>query len=146
MTLRIGRTSVSARLGRGEHTLVWSAKKAAPGVYHPRLVAVGGYSGKTTQEMLPPLTVAHAPGPPPLAVKVAAPAVLSWSSTAPGTPWLHLELRLSQGGATKTIDLGKRKLAGTRHLHLPSGRWHATLFAKNSAGRSRSVSLGYLPR
>jgi len=146
VTLRIGKSAISARLGRGEHTLVWSATKAAPGTYHPRLAAVGGYSGKTTTETLPPLTVARIPGPPPLAVTVTAPAVISWSSTAPGTPWLHLQLRLSQSGAAKTVDLGRRKLAGTRHLHLPPGRWHATLSATNSAGKTRSVSLGYLPR
>jgi len=46
----------------------------------------------------------------------------------------------------RAIDLGHRGLAGTRHLHLPPGRWHVTLLASNSAGRSRFVSLGYLPR
>jgi hypothetical protein len=71
---------------------------------------------------------------------------VSWSSNAEGTPWLRLRLRLTQGGETRTVDLGRRKLAGTRHLRLPPGRWHVTMFAANSAGRSRFVSLGYLPR
>lgn len=145
VTLRIGRTAISATLDGGEHTLVWPAAKAAPGVYHPRVVAVGP-TGRTAQEALPPVTVARAPGPPPLDVTVTAPATVSWRSDAPGTPWLDLELRLVQNSTTRTVDLGRRRLAGTRHLQLPPGRWHATLLATNSAGRTRSVSLGYLPR
>jgi len=50
------------------------------------------------------------------------------------------------GPAERVLDLGRRGLAGTRHLRLPAGRWHATLLATNSAGRTRSLSLGYLPR
>jgi hypothetical protein len=92
------------------------------------------------------VTVAPAPGPPPVDVTVTSPASVSWSSNAEGTPWLRIRLRLTQSGETRTIDLGKRKLAGTRHLRLPAGRWHVTMFASNSAGRTRFVSLGYLPR
>ena len=55
-------------------------------------------------------------------------------------------VRLLQAGVSRTIDLGRRGLAGTRRLQLPPGRWHATLIAANSAGKARSVSLGYLPR
>jgi hypothetical protein len=46
----------------------------------------------------------------------------------------------------RTLELGRRGLTGTRHLRLPPGRWHATLSATNSAGKTRSASLGYLPR
>jgi hypothetical protein len=53
---------------------------------------------------------------------------------------------LVQGGTARTIELGRRGLAGTRHLRLPPGRWHATLVAANSAGKARAVSLGFLPR
>lgn len=145
VTLRIGSTTISTTLGHGEHTLVWPATKAAPGVYHPRLVARAP-TGQRTEEALPPVTVARAPGPPPLEVSVTAPATLSWRSAAEGTPWLALEVRLSGGGTARTIDLGRRGLAGTRSLRLPPGRWHATLLAANSAGKTRAVSLGYLPR
>ena len=81
-----------------------------------------------------------------MTVSVSAPATLSWSSAAEGTPWLHLRVRLTGGGPPRVLDLGRRRLAGTRHLKLPPGRWHASLLATNSAGRSRFVSLGYLPR
>jgi hypothetical protein len=79
-------------------------------------------------------------------VTVTSPATVSWSSDAGGTPWLRLEVRLLQGAEARTIDLGRRALAGTGHLRLPPGRWHATLLASNSAGKTRSASLGYLPR
>jgi hypothetical protein len=79
-------------------------------------------------------------------VSVTAPATVSWSSAAEGTPWLHLRLRLSQGGAVRALDLGRRGLAGTRQLELPPGRWHVTMLVSNSGGRTRSLSLGYLPR
>jgi hypothetical protein len=81
-----------------------------------------------------------------LDVSVTPPATVSWTSNAEGTPWLRLRLRLTQGAEVRTIDLGRRKLAGTRHLRLPPGRWHAAMLAANSAGRTRFVSLGYLPR
>src|SRR6185312_8196260 len=124
---------------------LWSPGSADPGTYHPFLTAVGP-DGTRAQLAGPPVTVAPAPGPPPVAVTVTAPATVSWISDAEGTPWLHLRLRLNQEDLTRTIDLGHRGLAGTRHLELPIGRWHVTLLASNSGGRTRAVSLGYLPR
>jgi D-glucuronyl C5-epimerase C-terminus len=145
VTLRVGHTVTTATLGHGEHTLLWAPGTAAPGVYHPRLVAVGP-SGLPAEAALPPVTVAREPGLPPLQVTVTPPATLSWRSAAVGTPWLRLEVRLVQGGTVRVIELGRRGLAGTRRLRLPPGRWHATLVAANSAGRARAVSLGFLPR
>jgi hypothetical protein len=145
VTLRIGRATVTETLGHGENTLRWSAAGASPGTYHPRLAAVGP-AGVRAEQALPPVTVAREPGPPPLTVTVAAPATVSWHSDAEGTPWLRLEVRLVQAGMKRTLELGRRGLAGTRQLRLPPGRWHATLLATNSAGKSRFVSLGYLPR
>jgi hypothetical protein len=71
--------------------------------------------------------------------------MLSWHSTAEGTPWLQLRIRLI-GQGVRELDLGRRGLAGAQQLRLPPGRWHATLLVTNSAGRTRSLSLGYLPR
>jgi hypothetical protein len=105
-----------------------------------------GPAGMRAAQALPAIDVAPAPGPPALAVTVTAPATVSWTSDAEGTPWLHLRLRLSQGGATRAVDLGHRGLAGTRQLKLPAGRWHVTMLASNSGGRTRAVSLGFLPR
>ena len=144
VTLLVGGRRVTETLGHGENTLVWSPDEAAPGVYHPVLTAVEP-AGHRVEQALPPVTVAQPPGTPPIDVTVTAPATLSWSSSAEGTPWLHLRIRLI-GASVEELDLGKRGLAGTRLLHLPPGRWHATLLATNSAGKTRAHSLGYLPR
>jgi D-glucuronyl C5-epimerase C-terminus len=136
---------VTATLDHGENTLYWEPDDAEPGTYHPYLTAVPS-AGPRAEQAGPAVTVAASPGPPPVDVTVTSPATVSWSSDAEGTPWVRLRLRLTQGGETRTLDLGRRKLAGTRHLRLPPGRWHVAMFAANSAGRTRFVSLGYLPR
>ncbi len=145
VTLLVNGERLTETLGHGDNTLSWDATDADPGEYHPILTVVGP-AGKKVEQALAPFTVAPEPGPPPLEVQVGAPATLSWASTAEGTPWLHLVVHLFRGKDEKTIDLGNRGLAGTRHLRLPPGRWHASLVAANSAGRARFVSLGYLPR
>jgi hypothetical protein len=144
VTLLVAGKRVTETIGHGENTFIWAPGTASPGLYHPVLIAAGP-SGPRVEQALPPVTVARIPGPPPLEVNVTAPATLSWRSDAEGTPWLHLRLRLL-GSARRVLDLGRRGLAGTRHLRLPAGRWHATLLATNSAGKTRSLSLGYLPR
>jgi hypothetical protein len=141
VTLRVGPTTVTGTFGHGRHTLTWFPWKATPGMYRPRLVAVG-LGGARAEHVFPPVQVAHAPGPPSIDVTVSAPATLHWESSAAGTPWLRLRVRLG----ARVLDLGRRGLGGTRHLRVPHGRWHATLLATNSAGKTRSVSLGYLPR
>jgi hypothetical protein len=144
VTLLVGGKRVTEAFGHGENTLVWTPGEATPGVYHPFLTVVGP-AGRRVEQTLPPVTIAPAPGPPRIDVTVGAPATLSWNSSAEGTPWLRLRLRLV-GPTVRELDLGRRGLAGTRHLRLPPGRWHATLLASNSAGRTRAASLGYLPR
>jgi hypothetical protein len=145
VTLIVGGRRITESFPRGENTFFWFPDDVDPGTYHPYLIAVGP-GGPRTETAGPLVTIAPAPGPPPVTVNVTAPATVSWRSAAEGTPWLHLRLRLTQGSLARTIDLGHRGLAGTRHLELPPGRWHVTLLASNSAGRSRFVSLGYLPR
>jgi hypothetical protein len=144
VTLRVGKTLVVETLGHGDHTLLWAPGKATPGVYHPRLTAVA--PGGRAEEAGVPITVGREPGPPRLTVTVAAPATVSWRSPEDSTPWLRLQVRLLRSGTARTVELGKRGLEGTRHLRLPPGRWHATLLATNSAGKTRAASLGYLPR
>ncbi|MGE5272282.1 MAG: D-glucuronyl C5-epimerase family protein [Verrucomicrobiota bacterium] len=145
VTLIVGGRRITESFPRGDNTFFWSPDDVDPGTYHPYLTAVGP-GGPRVETIGPPVTVAPAPGPPPLAVTVTSPATVSWRSAAEGTPWLHLRLRLTRGVVSRTVDLGHRGLAGTRHLRLPPGRWHVALSASNSAGRSRVVSLGYLPR
>ena len=144
VTLLVAGRQVTETLGHGENTVLWAPGKTSPGVYHPVLAAVGP-TGQRVEAALPPVTVAGPPGPPALDVSVSAPATLSWRSESEGTPWLRLRVRLL-GQTERMLDLGRRGLAGTRNLRLPPGRWHATLLATNSAGRTRSLSLGYLPR
>ena len=144
VTLLVAGKRVTQLLGHGENVIVWAPGKAAPGVYHPFLTAVGP-AGRRVEEALPPVTVGREPGAPPVDVTVTPPATLSWSSDAEGTPWLRLRLRLV-GSTEHLLDLGRRGLAGTRRLELPPGRWHVTLLAANSAGKTRLVSLGFLPR
>jgi D-glucuronyl C5-epimerase C-terminus len=145
VTLIAGGRRITTSFPRGENTFLWNPGSVGPGTYRPYLTVVGP-GGPRTETAGPSVTVAAAPGPPPLAITVTAPATVSWASDAEGTPWLHLRLRLTQGSLARTIDLGHRGLAGTRRLQLPPGRWHVSLLASNSAGRSRFVSLGYLPR
>ncbi len=147
VTLLVGGKRVTRSFPHGENTFLWSPGAADPGTYRPFLTAVGP-GGTSAGRAVAPVTVAAVPGPPPVEVTVTAPATVTWSSVAEGTPWLHLRLRLSDGSGSvaRTIDLGHRGLAGTRHLELPPGRWHATMLASNSAGRTSAVSLGYLPR
>jgi D-glucuronyl C5-epimerase C-terminus len=145
VTLLVAGKRVTGTFGHGENIFPWTPEGAAPGTYHPVMTVVGP-AGRRAAGEAPPVTVAPEPGPPPLSVTINAPATLTWSSPAEGTPWLRLRLRLTQDSVVRTLDLGRRGLAGTRTLELPPGRWHVTLFASNSAGRSRYVSLGYLPR
>jgi hypothetical protein len=145
VTLLVGGERVTQSFGHGENTFRWSPGSADPGTYRPYLTAVGPV-GMRTSQALPAVIVAPAPGPPPVTVTVTAPATVSWSSAAEGTPWLHLRLRLSQDGVVRTLDLGRRGLAGSRRLELPPGRWHVTMLASNSGGRTRALSLGFLPR
>src|SRR5207249_10582217 len=85
-------------------------------------------------------------GPPDVTVKVAPPATLWWTAIDEGTPWLVITVRLDQGKKHRVLALGRRPLHGRERLHLPSGRWHATLLAENTAGAVRRVSLGFVPR
>ena len=83
---------------------------------------------------------------PQISVTVDGPSTLVWQSGDEGTPWLKLVVRLAQGGNERLIKLGRRGLSGHVRLKLPAGRWHAALFASNSAGKVRYVPLGVLPR
>jgi hypothetical protein len=145
VTLHVAGRSVPFSFGRGERTITWTPGTEAPGLYHPSLTVVD-QNGNRTEVPLGPVELRYALAPPNLTVAVAPPQVLSWQSTDEGTPWLRLVLRLAGSGKTQQLDLGKRPLAGSVRLDLPAGRWHATLVAANSAGKTRRLSLGVLPR
>ena len=123
----------------------WAPGPVASGVYHPRLTAVDR-AGNRTAAALGPITLRSDVTPPKLTVTVASPSVVHWEAEDAGTPWLRLALQLVRSGQQRVVPLGRRALTGTAHPKLPPGRWHVTLLASNSAGRTRSVSLGFLPR
>ena len=60
MTLRVGRTVVSETLDHGQHAFVWGLRRAAAGIYHPRLTAVG-LNGLRAELALPPVKIEHGP-------------------------------------------------------------------------------------
>jgi hypothetical protein len=145
VTLRVGKTVQTFTLGHGPHVIWWDPGEVAAGVYHPRLTAVD-QTGKRVETAFDPVLVRSETGPPAMTVVVTDGAAVHWEADDPATPWLDLAVRLSNGSERRVVDLGRRRLTGTAHLKLPPGRWHATLLASNSAGHTRSVSLGYLPR
>src|SRR5581483_4970587 len=145
VTLRVGKTTETLVLAGGWHELDWAPGAVAPGLYHPRLAATD-QKGLRAAVALDPVTVRSDIVPPELHVAVAGRNVLFWSAEDPGTPWLQLVVVLSRGRKHQLVDLGQQELAGRAHLKLPKGRWHAVLYASNSAGRTRRLSLGLLPR
>ncbi len=145
VTLRVGSHAEALSLDGGWHTLEWAPGDVPSGLYRPRLVAVDD-NGHRVEGSFDPIHVETDEAPPQLSVTVAAPATVSWRAVDPGTPWLDVVVRLTGGGERTLLRLGRRGLAGTVRLALPPGRWHATLVATNSAGKSAQRSLGYVPR
>jgi hypothetical protein len=145
VTLRAGKTIERLTLEHGEHTIWWSPGPVASGLYRPRLDAVDP-AGNRTSASFAPVTLRSDVTAPRIAVTVVPPNAVHWEADDPGTPWLTLSLRLARPGREHVLVLGRRGLTGTAHPKLPPGRWHASLVAVNTAGRVRTVSLGYLPR
>jgi hypothetical protein len=145
VTLKVAGTSRTLLLGHGPHVLEWAPESWQLGLYHPYLRTVD-QNGHAIVLALEPLLVQEDVDRPQLDVEVAPPATVSWTSTDEGTPWLALAVHLDAGPKHRVLKLGRRGRTGTVALLLPAGRWHARLVAVNSAGRLRSVSLGFLPR
>jgi hypothetical protein len=115
VTLRIGKTSETVRLGHGQHVIWWDPGPVASGLYHPRLAAVD-QTGRRAAAALEPVVVRSDVTPPKLTVKVASPSAVHWEAVDEGTPWLKLVVRLVRGKDERVLRLGKRGLAGTAHL------------------------------
>jgi hypothetical protein len=145
VTLRIGGRSRAVTLGRGWHTLVWSARGRNPGTYRPRVTAVDP-AGNRARVVLPFVIVRHARAVPTVGARVDPPATLVWASPDEWTPWLELTVELRSGAETRELELGRRPRKGRARLRLADGRWQATLVAVASSGRKRTVSLGYVPK
>ena len=73
---------------------------------------------------------------------MAGKRTLVWSGTDPGTPWLHLVVKLDDGTKRRFRDLGHQPLSGRLVLAVPPGTWRATLVAGNSGHRAVTIQLG----
>jgi hypothetical protein len=136
VTMSIAGKVLTWRLAGGPHALTWTPPPGlAPGTY-PVSVSAVGYAGikKTTQ--LVPIVVAWETEPPVVTASLGG-TTLTWQATDPGTPWLELQVTLTDpAGANppQTIDLGHQPLAGGLALAIPAGTWEASLVSANSAG------------
>lgn len=140
VTLHAGGTTQSVELGHGTQSIVWSPGRRAAGTYYPYLTAVDAV-GNTTKVALCQV-VMKALAPPVVDAHVAGQRTLFWTATDDGTPWLHLVVRLDDGTKVRYRDLGRLPLSGRAVIPTPSGTWHATLVAGNSAHQSVTVDLG----
>jgi D-glucuronyl C5-epimerase C-terminus len=145
VTLAVGGKHETLKLGHGPHALLWAPGYAPPRAYHP-LLRAEDQNGHRVSVALAPVVVRHDRSVPQLDVRVTGPSTVRWSSTDEGTPWLAIAVHLDAGSVHRVMELGRRGTKGRVALRLPPGRWHARLVAENSAGRARSVSLGFLPR
>ena len=140
VTLHAGGQTESFVLGHGTKSIVWSPGRRAAGTYYPYLTAVDA-SGNTTKVALHQV-VMKALVPPVIQAHVAGKRTLLWSATDDGTPWLHFVVKLDNGTKVRYRDLGRLALSGRAVIPTPSGTWHATLVAGNSAHQAVTVDLG----
>ena len=133
---------------RGSTVLTWKpGPDVKPGTYNVTVRAVD-FGGKHAAYPLAPVTVGWDTAPPPLtseSVQVDTTTnVLTWSADEPGTPWLELQLELSDPEGiqpVQVLDLGHQPTSGSLQLATPVGTWNATLDATNSAGLTTEVFL-----
>ena len=140
VTLHAGGRTESVELGHGTRTIVWSPGLRAPGSYYPYLTAVDA-AGNTTRVSLRRVLM-EALEPPQVQAHIAGERTLVWSATDPGTPWLHLVVRLDAGTKRRYRDLGRLPLSGRAVVPAPPGTWQATLVAGNSGRQAVTVDLG----
>jgi hypothetical protein len=140
VTLHAGGTTQTAELGHGTKSIVWSPGRRAAGTYYPYLTATDA-AGNTTKVPLRQV-VMKALVPPVVEAHVAGQRTVFWTATDDGTPWLHLVVKLDDGTKVRYRDLGRLPLNGRAVILAPSGTWHATLVAGNSAHQSVTVDLG----
>lgn len=146
LTLAVaGKILTWSNVPRGQAVLTWKpGMDVQPGTY-PVTVRAVDFGGNKASYKLAPVTIAWDTAPPPVTAQVdTATNVLTWSDQEPGTPWLHLQLELSDpSGAqpSQVLDLGQQPTSGTLQLTIPAGTWNAELDATNSAGLMTKVPL-----
>ncbi|HET7572811.1 MAG TPA: D-glucuronyl C5-epimerase family protein [Gaiellaceae bacterium] len=144
-----GQISTYSKQARGEHVLTWTpGPDVQPGTY-PVTVRAVDFGGHHASYSLAPVTVGFDTAPPPLTPDTAkvdtATNVLTWAADEPGTPWLELQLELSDPSGAQPqqiLDLGHQATSGSLQLAIPPGTWYAAVDFTNSAGLTTKV---YLP-
>jgi hypothetical protein len=134
--------------GRGAHLLKWTpGPDVQPGTY-PVTVRAVDFGGNHASYSLAPVTVGWDTAPPPLSADTAkvdpATNVLTWAANEPGTPWLELQLELSDPEGVQpqqVADLGHQPASGSLQLAIPPGTWYAAVDFTNSAGLTTKVFL-----
>jgi hypothetical protein len=143
-----GKVLTWSKLGPGSHVLSWKPGAAVkPGSY-PVTVRAVDFLGRYATFTLAPVTIAWDLSPPPFQAQVDTQTnVLTWQDAEPGTPWLHLQLELTDPTGAQlqqVVDLGRQPTSGTLQLTIPSGTWNAVVDATNSAGQTTKVTLPVL--
>jgi len=143
-----GKVRTWGNAARGDHELTWKpGPDVQPGTY-PVTVRAVDFTGRHASYSLAPVTVGWDDAPPPLgpgSVQVDTTTnVLAWTVDEPGTPWLELQLELTDPEgvqAPQVLDLGHQATSGSLQLAIPAGTWSAVLDATNSAGLTTQVDL-----
>ena len=126
-------------MSHGTRSITWWPGRRAPGTYYPYLTVVDP-AGNTAKVSLRQVQI-EAVKPPVLQAHVAGKRTLVWTASDPGSPWLHLVVKLV-GPRVHYRDLGRLGLSGRAVIPVPSGTWQATLVAGNSARQAVVVQLG----
>ncbi|HKT45538.1 MAG TPA: D-glucuronyl C5-epimerase family protein [Gaiellaceae bacterium] len=145
VTVAVGGKVLTYRFSRGTHVVRWTPPPTLPPGTYPVTVSAVSYVGRRARVQLAPIVVAWDTAPPQGLTAQLAGAALTWQTTDPGTPSLHLVLQLTDPtGASppQTLDLGQQPVSGTATVSLPAGTWDATLLATNSAGQTATLDLG----
>jgi hypothetical protein len=149
LTVSVAGTISTYRLSGGDHVIAWKpGPDVQPGTYPVRISTLDRAGNRATFK-LAPVVVAWDTALPQITAALAGTSV-SWQWTDPGSPWLELQVQLTDPAGVnpaQTLELGRQPNAGSpttggAHLAVPPGTWQAALTATNSAGQTATVQLG----
>jgi hypothetical protein len=136
-----GKWRRSVRLRGGWNTLRWTPPAQLRLGQLPVRIAARGLAGNRAELELGALEVRRDVSAPRMRATVGRTRIY-WRATDDASERLHLRLRLARAGTRRAIDLGSRPLNGFWTIGVPSGRWWATLEARDASGNIARVPLG----